>query len=280
MQTLLRVCAMMLACALPQVTFGASDDGARVALALRQATLVQGMSASACFAMGGVDAQRQGARALELSDTYRTTLGALRDGHDWLGLTPVSDASSLAAIETASHVWRGYVPSIRQIIAGDLHSVVMRHIMIETDLVTDSANSLAAHFLDNSADLKLSEDAARAAQAAASVRMLTQRALREGCYVRFALGGDEMRTQLVHTLRQIDTLFVRLAEGDAELAPPPDARVARNFRTAQLFWSKMRPTLDAMHAGEAVDDITVQKMLKLNTSVLKQMDQAVDGYFK
>ncbi|WP_299692421.1 hypothetical protein [uncultured Tateyamaria sp.] len=254
------------------------DTSTRLTLALRQATLVQSMRASTCFAMGGIDQDRQGALALEHADSYGTTLAALRDGHDWLGLSPARNADDVAAVATAETVWRDFRPAVDQIIAGDLHSVVMRQIMRDADPTVDSATRLSGHFFDT-LDMPASGPHIRqAAQLAAHYRMLTQRALGEMCFVLFDLGGAPMRSRLLETLSDIDQSFALLSEGGTDIAPPPSARVSRNLRTAHLFWSKMRPTIVAVQSDTMPDALTVQKMLKLNKSVLKQLDQAVDGY--
>ncbi|MEL7125201.1 MAG: hypothetical protein AAGK30_03175 [Pseudomonadota bacterium] len=256
----------------------ADDGAARVSLALRQATLIHSMRAATCFAMAGIDAGQQGALALEHADTYGTTLGALRDGHDWLGLAPTEDPDTIAAIAASEAVWRGFRPAIDQIIAGDLHSVVMRQIMRDTDATVESATTMAAHFLDSAAPPDRSVAVRQAAELAAHHRMLTQRALGEMCYVLFDLGGAAMPSRLERTLDEIAHSYAVLSAGSDTVAAPPSARIARNLRTAHLFWSKMRPTIEAARSDTPPDALTVQKMLKLNRSVLKQLNQAIDGY--
>lgn len=257
----------------------AQDTVPRITLALRQATLVHSMNAAACFSIGGIDADQQRARAVELADTYDTSLAAFRDGHDWLGLAPTSDPDDLDAIALAHTHWRAYRPAVDQIIAGDLHSVVMGQIMRDTGPTANDANRLAIHFLE-AAPLDGISDAQRAAgQLAAEYRMLTQRALTEMCFVHFGLGRHMMRRRLGMTMDAIEASITQLKFGNARVALPPTPRVERNLRTAQLFWDKMRVTIDAVRYQDPIEDEAVVKMLKLNKSVLKQLDQAVAGYF-
>lgn len=256
-----------------------ADTAKRVTLALRQATLVQSMGGAACFAMAGLDADRNATLALEHADSYNTTLVGLRDGHDWLGLEPVRDPQHLTAIAATQNIWQGFRPAIYQLIAGDMHSAVMRQIMRDTDGTVDASNALATHFLATLDVAGLGAGTQQAAQRAAATRMLTQRALREMCFVLYDLGGTDMRNRFAATLDEIDAAFAMVSNGSGEVAPPPNARVARNLRTAQLFWGKMRPTLDAVLGPSPPDAMAVQKMLKLNRSVIKQLDQAVEGYF-
>ena len=254
------------------------DRVARVTLSLRQATLIQSMSAAACFAMGGIDPGRLGAQAMEHADTYSTTLTALRDGHEWMGLESTQEPRDLTAIAVSAAEWRGYRPAIDQIIAGDLHSVVMRQIIRDTGPTVAAANHLSSHFLHTLELPGAATELRAAAQLAAHSRMLTQRALVEMCFVLFDIGGAGMRARLVGTMDEITDSFARLGAGDPQIAEPPTARVSRNLRTAQLFWSKMAPTINATTSDTPPDALAVQKMLKLNRSVLKQLDQAVAGY--
>ena len=254
------------------------DTAVRLTVSLRQLALVQTMRAATCFAMGGVDADRQAALALEQADTYETTLTGLRDGHDWLGLSPTRDPDDVAVIAATEAVWRAYRPAVYQIVSGDLHSVVMRQIMRDADQTVVSAEQLAGHFLETLEAADISPDRRAAAMLAARFQMLTQRALAETCFVLFDLGGAETRDRLTRTLEEADQTYALLTSGALDIVPAPSARVTRNMRTANLFWGKMRPTIDAVQDTQMPDADAVQKMLKLNQSVMKQLNQAVAGY--
>ena len=261
-------------------TVSMSDETAtRLTLALRQATLLHSMNAAACFAMGGIDADRQRAIAVELVDSYSTALTAFRDGHDWLGLSGTRDPGDLAAIDDAAAAWHTYRPAVEQIVAGDLHAVVMRQVMRDASPTADRANRLATYFVETAFPTDLDAAQRAAAVLASQYRMLTQRALTEMCFVLFDLGSDTMRDRLGLTMGAIDASITQLTQGDTRTAPPPTDRVARNMRTAQVFWDKMRETIDAVRHDTPLDPADVRKLLKFNRAVLKQLDQAVAGYF-
>ena len=257
----------------------AAEDGAtRISLAIRQETALQSIGTSACFAMGGVDARRQGDAAIEQMDSYRTVLEGFREGHEWMGLAPTTDPEQLTAIAYAEEVWQAYEPAVHQILANDLHSVVVQQILADKSGTIVSAVALTSAFVRFFGADVTGADMIGALRLAGHYRTLTQRALREMCFVYFDIGGQAKRDALRATLEELDATMQRLTNGDTGIVPPPNARIERNFRTANLFWDRMRPTIEAVltDAPPSPDDIA--KALKFNESVLKQLNQAVDGY--
>lgn len=252
------------------------DRAARVTLAARQAALLHSMSMSVCFSIGGLDAKRMASQALEQADTYDTVLHGLRDGQQWMNLLAEQNPVHLDAIAHTDDAWHRFEPAIRQLVAGDWHSVVMRQSVHQVGPTSDRANALAVHYLTSfGADL-IDAPGAAAMTLASRYRMLSQRALAEMCYIHFELGLPTER--LRQTLQEMDAAQDILRAGGTGVAPPPNGRVARNLRTAVLFWGKMRPTLDQVAMGASVPEADLQKVLKFNRSVLKQLDQAVAGY--
>ncbi|MEO0936826.1 MAG: hypothetical protein AAFY38_01585 [Pseudomonadota bacterium] len=258
-------------------TLAQADARKRVTLALSQPALVEAMGASACFAMGGIDAHRQSAAALEAVERFGTTLTAFAEGHEWMGLEPATRPDDLRLIHEAQAEWAAYAPAFHQTLAGDLHAVVMAQLLAGTKPTAARSTALAEHFITAAPDA-VAADLIPALRMAANQRVLTQRALRQMCLVHIGLAGDPMRAALHQTLDRIAAAAAQLAEGDADISAPPDGRVARNLRTADLFWSKLRPTLDAVAAGAPTSDMDITKALKLNKSVQKQLTQAIDGY--
>ena len=254
------------------------DKTARIDLALRQSTVIQSMTQSACFAMGGIDTDRTSSVAMMELDTYSTVLNGFRDGHEWFGLLPESEPDMLAQIATAQAVWNQYRPAIQQIVAQDRHSVVMAQILTINAQVIDQSNALARHFLSQFGSDVFPDDLAGALHLASHHRMLSQRALKEMCYIRFGLGGADMRKRLAATLQEFAAAGDALMNGTGGVPPPPNGRIARNYRTAALFWSKIQPTFDTILADHIPEDAEFASALKLNSTVLKQLNQAVGGY--
>ncbi|MEL7090732.1 MAG: hypothetical protein AAFN94_03260 [Pseudomonadota bacterium] len=275
---LFAVFSLFCALTLPATVAVASGDGpVRLSLAVRQAALVETMTASACFAMGGVDRSRQSAKAIDLLDRYDTILTAFQDGHPCLGLNALTDDRHAGSLTWARDVWSGYAPALRQIVAGDLHSVVIRQILNGNDDMITTAVALTSEFAKSDAGQGIARDRLRAFRLTGHQQMLTQRAVRQACFLSFGLGGAAMADRLRATLQEIEATTERLAHGDGTTPPPANARIARNYRTAALIWGKVTPTLRAVLVGEPVDTAAIAKVLKLNTSVIKQYDQALDG---
>lgn len=254
------------------------DKVARINLAIQQGTLIQSMTQAACFAMADVDAKRSGNKALEDIDTYETVLEALRDGHEWLGLLPEARPEMLTDIATTEEAWQRYRPNVQQIVARDYHTVIINLIYQLNAPATDSSTWLAQQFIDAFGSDVFDPSFNAALLLAGHHRMLSQRALLELCFVMAGVGGDGMRARLDLTLKEFEAAFETLAEGNSDIAPPPNARISRNYRTAKLFWKKMRPVLEKAINGDQIAEADVTKVLKFNKSVLKQLNQAVEGY--
>lgn len=249
-----------------------------VNVALGQATLIEAMAQNACFAMRGTGADQARGAALEHLDRFDTALGGLRAGHEWLGLLPQTDPFVLHSLNGTETAWQRLRPAMQQVIHGDYHSVVLSQFLREQPSVLGAVQSFAKTLMD-------AQGAALGAQertglgAASAQRMRTQRALHLLCLVRSDIGGDAMRAQLGDITAQIDAGFATLSSAGGDVQGAPNARVQRNLRTAALFWDKMRPVFTRTLAGEDVPDADLRKAVKLGDSVLKQMNQAVEGYF-
>ncbi len=278
--------SFLIGCLLP-LSYGlsaATDPGRSAAqkinLSARQATLLETMTQSACFAMTQLDAKTAQAQAVEQMDTYDTVLEGLLSGHEWLGLLAEDDPQTRQKIQDARQLWQTYRPVIQQIVHGDYHSIVVGQMIDERSHVQSGSDALALHMMDTYGNNRLDNDRRRGLVAAASQQLRSQQVFTELCFVLFNIGGPDMISQLARTLAAFDQGFDDLMEGGAGLPPPPNARIGRNFRTAKLFWSKMRPIFDAALAGEAVSDTDLKKALKFNKSVLKQLNQATEAYLQ
>ncbi len=278
------ICIIAVCCLGTSVIAAASENDAaqraldKIALAVRQATLLESMTHAACFSMGGLADARTADTALEHLDRFGTVLAGLRDGHEWLGLPPEDDPETRAMIEDALIEWHAYRPVILQITNGDYHSIVVRQMMQDRALVQQDAIALATHIMARIGSGLIDPQFAASLTAAAAHTARSQRAFTELCFVLNGVGGSNMRQRLTETVQAFDAGFARLSDGDAGLPAAPNDRIKRNLRTAKLFWSKMRPVFDDAAAGRTVDPAALKKALKFNASVLKQLGQAEQGY--
>lgn len=279
----LRAVFLVILCAFsgPGVAAGTEDASQaarqKLNISLKQATLLEGMTQTACFAMSGVKHAQSRGLALEQVDGYATALSGLRNGHEWLGLEPETDPEIRTMLDAADTEWARFRPVIEQIAHGDTHTVVVGQLLGLSGPTRVQADQMSVAIFAAQTDLLPTHERQGLAQAAAH-RMRTQRALKELWFLIHDIGGDAMPDILAATLAEIDAGFAGLSEGSAAFIEAPNARIKRNLRTAALFWSKMRPVMNAALAGETPDDAAIAGALKLNKSVLKQLNQAVEGY--
>lgn len=246
-------------------------------ISLKQATLLEGMTQTACFVMSGVDRNQVRTEALEYVDGYDTALSGLRAGHEWLGLLAEDNPGALAQLERADAHWQGLQPVIQQIVHGDYHSVVIQQLLSGREPARLQARALSAEMISVHGNV-LSEAERVGLVEASAHRMRTQRALTELCFFLNDIGGVETKRHLQASLAEIEAGFTYLSDGTGPLLEAPNGRVKRNLRTAALFWRKISAEIEAALVSETADTAAIRKALKLNKSVLKQLNQAVEGY--
>ena len=259
-------------------TTSGTDLAARLKVAFQQGVLAQSMAKSACFAMTGISTRQNTMNARDDWDSFSTGLVALKDGHEWLGLAPESNPSLRASVDDLAGVWGNFGPAVQQILHEDYHSVVLGQILYNGDPVVDASIEVARDIAQQYGTGILPPEMVEALALAAYHRMLSQRAIKEMCFVLAEIGGDTMSYRLEFTLQEYADVLARLRSGDNNVAAPPNARIERSFRTADLFWSKMIPVFEKVIAGERPEDADIAKLLKFNTSVMKQLVAASDAY--
>ncbi|MEP4195706.1 MAG: hypothetical protein ABJL99_08745 [Aliishimia sp.] len=252
----------------------------KISTSIAQAALVAGMAETACFAMTGVDRKRSQDAAREYMDNFSTVLAGLRDGHEWLGLLPETNDVTRQKIDATEDVWRRFKPVVEQIINGDYHSVVVHQLIEQHSVIEAQSDELAEVIVSQYQSDAMTDALRRGLIAAGKHRILSQNVITELCLVMFDVGGPEMKAQLAMHLAEFEAGFIRLSEGAADIPPAPNARVKRNYRTASLFWEKMNPVFKDVISGKPVDVASLKKAMKYNKSVLKQLNQAVEGYLQ
>lgn len=246
-------------------------------ISLKQATLLEGMAQTACFVMSGVDRNQVRTEALEYVDGFDTALTGLRAGHEWLGLLPEQNPDALAQLAQADAQWHGFKPVIQQIVYGDYHSVVVQQLLTGSAPARLQASALSAQMIAVYGGA-LSEAERVGLVEASAHRMRTQRALTQLCFFLNKIGGAETKRSLQATLAEIEAGFTHLSDGTGPLLEAPNGRVKRNLRTAALFWKKISAEIETALASGSADPAVIRKALKLNKSVLKQLNQAVEAY--
>lgn len=249
----------------------------KINVALKQSTLLESMTQTACFAMSGLQRRENRSEALDQIDSFGTALAGLREGHEWLGLRPETHPAALQGLGVADQSWTRFRPVIQQLVNGDNHSVVVQQLLSDSSPAQHITNALSQEMIKAHGH-DLSVRMQTGLFEAAAHRMRVQRSLSELCFVMNGIGGAQMADRLTQTLSQIDAGFTYLAEGNGTIPKAPNARVQRNLRTAALFWGKMRPNFDLALSGQGISEATLRKTLKFNKSVLKQLNQAVEGY--
>ncbi len=254
----------------------------RVDLAGRQRMLSQRMGMASCFVMGDVDAARYSDVAQQAHDLFAETQAVLRQGGTKKQLEPARDPQVLALLDQSDEIFDTFGRAVLQISHLDLQSVVVAQVT-ELDLpllerLNDTVNAIESMGPSATQGGAL----ANTVNIAGRQRMLSQKVLKEFCYV--GLGVDRTRQQkrLAATLELFETSLALLEVGSADqgVLEPPNARAEGRLRRARLVWEKLLPILRLGIAGEEVGHEDLLRVASFSEDLLKASQHVVASYLK
>ena len=250
----------------------------RIKLSLQKEALVLKMTHAACYAVGGLNPARKKALALDLMENYDATLTSFRDGAATIGVLPETEADVLMQIDALEAVWEEYRTAMQQVVSGDHHALIVGQMLSSYTELADASSQLAAGFIDHYGAEAVDEDLGRALRLSARQAMLSQRMIKEMCYVHFGVGGKVMAHHLRETVKAVDAGFAALMDGDATVPSPPNTRVEDNLRAAQEMWGDVRTLAQAIADGATTQDEQIAAALEQNIQVLQYLQRAKEGY--
>ncbi len=262
-----------------------ASDAARVQridIAGRQRMLSQRMGMASCFVMGDVHAEQFGGIAQQAYDVFAQTQIVLRDGGTKKNLAPEGDPQVLALLDQSDDIFFTYGRAVLQVSHLDLQSVVVAQVT-ELDLpLLDRLNETVKAIEAQGASATQGGALANTVNIAGRQRMLSQKVLKEFCYV--GLGVDRIRQQkrLAATLELFETSLALLETGsvDRGVLGPPNARAEGRLRRARLVWEQLLPILRLGIAGEEVSHEDLLRVAAFSEDLLKASQHVVASYLK
>ncbi len=243
--------------------------------------LTQQIARNACFVMADIEPERFAAKAETAAQQFDTALVALRDGDAELGLLAETNDEVLKDLEAVETLWSTLGPAVRQIAAGDLHSVPMLQ-MIRLNLQTltemhETVLLIQSVYGDGSIPANL----ARTINLAGRQRMLSQKASKEVClYVLGISGGGGKIAEIDATIGAFDRAMAELLEGSKKqgILAPPNRQIKKQLERTEKAWRMFKTLMiefeknPDLPAGERV------RLANLSDQVLLEMDLAVRMY--
>jgi len=256
----------------------AYSDLKRIKLSLQKEALVLKMTHAACYALGGLNPERKKDLALDLMANYGTTLDTFREGASSLGVLPETETEILNQVDALEEVWENYSRAMEQVVSGNHHALIVEQMLDSYSDLAVASNALAINFIEHYGGDALGEEIGQALQVSARHAMLSQRMVKEMCYVYFGVGGQTMAFHLRKTIEAVEAGFLTLIDGDETLSPPTNDRVEENLRMAQQLWMDVKKVAENLTKGASTNGDQIAAALEQNIKVLQHLQRAKEGY--
>ncbi|MCR8825685.1 type IV pili methyl-accepting chemotaxis transducer N-terminal domain-containing protein [Pseudosulfitobacter koreensis] len=264
---------------------GAVDGRAlarRIDVAGQQRMLAQRMAMAACFVMGDIDARANAGVAVEAHDMLITRQLALRVGDAGGGLEPARDPDVLRLLDGADQTIATFGPAVLQVSHSDLQSVVVAQV-VDLDLpLLEQLNLTLAGIAGRVPPGAQGEALGHTIDIAGRQSVLSQKVLKEFCYVFLKVDTARQQARLVETIDLFESTLALLETGsDAQgVLPPPNSRAESRLARLRGIWERLSPILRTAVSGADLDPADLQRVAAFGDDLLRASDHVVASYVK
>ena len=254
----------------------------RVDISGRQRMLSQRMAMASCFVMGDVQTERNIQNAQQAYDLFSQTQDVLRHGGTRDQLEPERDPQVLALLDQSDEIFDTYGRAVLQVSHRDLQSVVVAQVT-ELDLpLLKLLNQTVGAIEVSGASATQAGVLANTVNIAGRQRMLSQKVLKEFCYVSLGVDRERQQKRLAETLELFETSLSLLETGSAEhdVLAPPNERAKGRLKRARLVWEKLSPLLRRAIAGQELAREDLYRVAAFSEDLLKASQHVVASYLK
>lgn len=239
--------------------------------------LSQRMAAATCLAISGVDATARAEVAWMSHMDFSAALSGLRHGNENLQLPAEDDAGILSALDAVERTWSSVGPAVQQLSSGDLHTVVMSQLLDGNLPLLTLSNAAVSEIVDRYGKDVIDPTKAKTINMAGRQRMLSQKMMKEACFVASELELDANLSALEQTIDLFDRSLTQLREGDPVdgVMPPPNAEVARQLDLVATLWSTYRVGLSVVEPGSRSGSDALSDLAHQSDAILREMHKAV-----
>ena len=282
------VCIAAVAVAWTGAPASASDDGVsreaegrvKVDVAGRQRMLSQRMSAAACLAVSGIDEGDRYKVGSAAHDEFGRALAGLQNGDDALRLTYEPNDDVRQALARVEDIWRSFSPAVEGMIAGDLRSQILLTVLTLNMELLETSDAAVAQFQiaysTNGSDPVM----AKTINVAGRQRMLSQKMMKDACFLYNRFEAEFADTDLVETIALFEASLSQLEQGDpaSGITAPPTQQVADQLAVVRALWTEYREGLAQVRAGKVTDPAEIAALAVQSDAILTAMHQAVAYY--
>lgn len=260
----------------------AIEAARRVNISGRQRMLSQRISKAACFLNIGVETEGHPNQLQDAVDLFSTSLQALRQGDESMGLGPEQSAVIRTALQGVAADWDVFSQHLRMAlttgaVARPALSVIDESgLILLTDMnraVNKTASIYGGALPDMPLILSLTIDLA------GRQRMFTQKAAKEFCLIDAGVEVEENRTRLAKTAQLFTLTLGALQNGIAGMVmAAPNDEIRNQLALVAEAWAGPKAALELAASGEAISDTQRIAIVNHMEQVLVLMNQAVGMY--
>ncbi len=250
----------------------------KIKLADRQRLLSEQLGRSICLVMGHIDAASESDKARGSADLFDTTMRALRDGDENMGLMAETSADVLAALDRVEEISVTYRAAALQVGAGDLHAVPVGQIMLLSDPLLSRSNDALDIIVSTYGDAK-STSRVKTVELARRQTMLSQKLMKEICFVSLNIEHTHMIANLSTSIVEFERAQILLEHGSmVEGVLPPTPKRAQKLAVVRGLWDEFAVTARNVAAGRQLNTAELENLVHLSNQLLFKCKQAARAY--
>ena len=255
-------------------TLTAQADGKRkINLADRQRMLSQYMAKSVCFASLGVDTATQTNESLLTAYLFGTTLNQLRKGSSVQEMLSETDPAILAALSTVQDLWKPYSKAV---LSQDLGAVTAQN--MEVFFKTNDAVQMFQTKYGSKG--VIASPIIAALSVSGRLRMLTQKASKEFCFIASKQDVEENRINLRATMNLFEKSMrgLRSADIGMGLEAAPNGRILEALNRLNGEWAPLQAIFNRVLDGKTPKQADIEFVARQNVEVMTVANGLVDLY--
>lgn len=245
-----------------------------------QVMLSQRMAKAACLHMIGADDGRQSAVARQAADAFVLGLEALVDGSEAMGLAPEADPEVLALLQDVRALSPALTASVRQLAAGDLHTVAVGLIVERNGPVLAQLSEVVSKVEARRKVTAWQGLLVNTLKQAGHQRTLLQSILKDVCFITADLNAQEARVTLRAALAQFDAISAGLVTGDteAQLVVAPTPELKQVLADVRQTWETILPALHTVAEGGEISVSDLRQIVSEVDTIEVQLEDVVDRW--
>lgn len=273
------VLAVLLFCAGTAHALTAEENAQnKIKLADRQRLLSEQIGRSVCLVMGQIDAGAESDKARGSADLFDTTMHALREGDENMGLLAEQNPEILQALDEVAAIAATYRAATLQVGAGDLHSVPVSQVMQLSAPLLERSNALI-DVIETTYGRAGNRKLTQTVELARRQTMLTQKLAKEICFVSLNIDRATMIDRLSKTVDDFQSAQNALESGETGagiLRPPP--ALAKKLADVRVLWDEFAHLANGVIAGQDLDRDEFGAMVDLSNKILFKCKQVARAY--